>query len=80
MSIPNKPISLILDKHNQPYCDAVFVVVSVCAHCKQPFSDEVAIALGAPFHCLVHETCAPYFNYLEKKWAHAKPLSSYLSR
>jgi len=67
----------ILDKDNANYCTAVLVITPTCGHCHKTLGDECAIALGAPYHCLLHEYCAPLFNYENRRWVHQKPLSAY---
>lgn len=82
MSSLNASVRL-LDTCDQTYCEAVYVIhryPSSCMHCKLNFGDEAIFALGAPYHCLLHERCAPYFDYNNRTWPHTKPLCSYKNR
>lgn len=36
---------------------------AVCVVCRGPITSTPAYALGAPYNCLIHDACLPYFNY-----------------
>lgn len=53
------------------------VIMGVCAACKKELTNEtLAFALGFPFHCLVHSSCLPFFNF-NGGWPHEKPMQMY---
>ena len=57
---------------------AVLVMdTSTCQHCKQPvMANTAAYALDAPYSCVVHHNCWPYFNY-NGQWPYAFPQQAY---
>lgn len=80
MSAPNITVS-ILDRENKPYTDTVLFIPTPCMVCRKTFLyDDLAYALGYPFHCAVHEKCAPFFPFDEKRWPHPKPMSAYVKK
>jgi hypothetical protein len=67
----------LLDANNKPYCGAMYVVHADCFVCKCKLGDEIVLALGSPFHCLLHEKCAPHFDYETRRWPHHRPMVAY---
>lgn len=60
---------------NQP--QNFFIIGCNCPCCEEDFkAGEVIMALGQPFHCLVHNRCKYIFPY-HKGWPHKEPLDSY---
>lgn len=67
----------ILNKHNLPYCKMIKVVCTECVHCRKQFEKGSFIcALGEPYHCLLHTTCLPFFNY-NSGYPHPLPTAAY---
>lgn len=48
---------------------------STCAVCGHSI-EYYGVALGEPYHAMVHKFCAPHFDY-ESGWPHPGPASSY---
>lgn len=48
---------------------------STCAVCSGPV-DNYGVAIGEPYHAMVHRFCAQYFDY-GQGWPHPGPASSY---
>jgi hypothetical protein len=45
-----------------------------CKHCGKPIEvDSLVVAVGEPYSMLLHEGCAPYYDY-NKVFPHDKPL------
>jgi hypothetical protein len=56
------------------------IVTGNCAACKKEITNESrCFALGFPFHCLVHSSCLPFFNF-KGGWPHEKPMQLYESQ
>lgn len=65
---------------NAPHAVAgAFVVAGrPCLVCRAPIlGEEWVLALPAPYHCLVHKDCAPFFNY-NGMWPHPYPAQAYI--
>jgi hypothetical protein len=45
-----------------------------CKHCGKPIeNNSIVIAVGDPYSMLLHERCAPYYDY-SKLFPHDKPI------
>lgn len=50
---------------------------SECIHCNESFNGA-CVALGEPYHGLIHSDCLPYFDFIKNKWPHPEPAVVYL--
>lgn len=49
-----------------------------CPVCQLPIAgEEWVMALPAPYHCLVHKDCSPFFSY-NGVWPHPLPAAAYV--
>ncbi len=56
------------------------VYLPTCIHCKGILREESLVwSLGSPYHALVHESCAPFFDF-SKGWPHALPYQYYAQK
>lgn len=46
-----------------------------CAHCSEPL-DNVCMCFAKPYMCVVHQRCAPFFNF-KGGWPHQLPFDAY---
>lgn len=61
-----RPINFVLALHTDH-----------CKHCGKQFTEyDLVYAVGEPYSMLLHEACAPYYNY-NQIFPHQKPLSAY---
>ncbi len=75
MEYKNSP-HIIFGPQYEKLGEGVWVVGSRCLRCQSPIGEEITLALGPPYHGLLHERCAPYFHY-SRQYPHQKPLESY---
>lgn len=71
------PPKYVPSSDNKALCYFVEVGGNIthCRHCSQPFSaEELMIALGKPYYCVVHKHCAYQYDY-HKRWTLDKPLA-----
>lgn len=53
------------------------IASSTCKHCGKPIEqDSLIIAVSEPYSMIIHEKCAPYYDY-SKVFPHDKPLQFY---
>lgn len=46
------------------------VFTEKCLHCNEAFENNKLVwYIGAPYFCILHEQCAPFFDY-SKGWPH----------
>lgn len=41
---------------------ALNILSNTCVNCHQPCTSNF-VALGYPYHCLIHQACSPYYDY-----------------
>lgn len=58
-------------------CNAIAVMEPNCVYCHQP-PHGVMIACGAPFHCVLHQNCYPYYSF--SGYPFLKPTTEYMSK
>ena len=58
-------------------CHTIAVMSTICAHCGEPVTYNF-LALGDPYYCVVHRSCAPFFAY-NAQWPHEHPATVYMS-
>ena len=52
----------------------------VCKHCQQHLMPgTLCWAVGKPYHILLHENCAPYFDY-QRGYPHNQPYQYYVEK
>jgi hypothetical protein len=66
------------DERGNLVCKYVCPMNTLCVHCKQEVhnDDGVFMALGAPYYCVLHKWCAPYFKF-NGEWPHTLPAVLY---
>ncbi len=68
---------LVLKALSPPIPPMFKVVITPCPHCHQAImQDSVVFAISSPYHCLLHASCLPFFDY-KKGYPHEKPFQMY---
>lgn len=67
----------IKDKNGNVVTHYVEIIPGNCKHCGMNFNNEIAVALGKPFCCILHIKCVPFFHF--NRWPHDIPFNFFLN-
>lgn len=65
-------------EYNIAGCNALLVLALRCPVCRKDV-DAPFLALGEPYHCVVHRNCAPHFPF-DGNYPHELPIALLIRR
>jgi len=65
-------------EYNIAGCNALLILSLRCPVCRRDVTPPM-LALGEPYHCVVHRQCAPHFAF-DGQYPHDLPIAHMLNR